>query len=325
MPKVAIVLPALNEELTVETTIRAFSAALPEAPIFVINNDSSDKTASIAADTLRRLGNSGAVIDEPLHGKGNAVRRAFRDIEADIYVLCDADNTYPPGRVKDLIVPILEDRADMVVGDRHSGGDYRRENDRPLHNFGNRLLQSTINLLFRAHLIDITSGYRVFSRTFVKNYPILVEGFQIETDMTLHALDKRFRIMEIPVEYRNRPPGSVSKLSTVSDGAKVIFAIVQILRYYRPLLFFGLLSIFFVVMGLITAKPVMDDWVQFRYIYHVPLAILAAALETVAVMMAVVGLILDSLIHHQKMEYERCLLAEPKNSSSCTTFKPDSL
>jgi glycosyltransferase involved in cell wall biosynthesis len=315
MANVAIVLPALNEELTVETTIRAFSAALPDARIYVINNHSSDRTAAVAADTLREVGNRGAVIDEPRSGKGNAVRRAFRDIEADVYVLCDADNTYPPDRVNDLIIPILEDRADMVVGDRHSGGDYRRENDRPLHNFGNRFLQQTINVLFQADLVDIVSGYRAFSRVFVKNYPILVEGFQIETDMTLHALDKRFRIVEIPIEYRNRPPGSVSKLSTFSDGAKVIFGIFQILRYYRPLQFFGFLSFFFVIVGLITAKPVMDDWIQFRYIYHVPLAILAAALETVAVMMAVVGLILDSLIHHQKMEYERCLLNEPGDRS----------
>jgi len=317
MPKVAIVLPALNEELTIEATIRGFSAALPDAPIFVINNDSKDRTAALATATLRSLGNHGKVIDEPRQGKGNAVRRAFKDIEADIYVLCDADNTYPPARVKDLIQPILDDRADMVVGDRLSRGDYRRENDRPLHNFGNQLLQSTINLLFRAELIDITTGYRAFSRTFVKNYPILVEGFQIETDMTLHALDKRFRILEIPIEYRNRPPGSVSKLSTLSDGAKVIFAIVQILRYYRPLVFFGFLSVFFVVIGLITAKPVMDDWIHFRYIYHVPLAILAAALESVAVMMAVVGLILDSLIHHQKLEYERSLLNQSKDRAGC--------
>jgi len=315
MSKVAIILPALNEELTVEETIRAFNAALPDARIVVVNNNSSDQTASRAADTLHQLGNIGGVIDEPRHGKGNAVRRAFRDIEADVYVLCDADNTYPANRVKDLIAPICEDRADMVVGDRLSSGDFKRENDRPLHNFGNRFLQWTINVLFRAQLIDITSGYRAFNRSFVKNYPILVEGFQIETDMTLHALDKRFRIVEIPVEYRNRPPGSVSKLSTLSDGAKVIFAIVQILRYYRPLLFFGFLSVFFVMMGLITAKPVIDDWIRFRYIYHVPLAILSAALETVAVMMAVVGLILDSMIHHQKMEFERCMLAESHDRS----------
>jgi glycosyltransferase involved in cell wall biosynthesis len=315
MSKVAIILPALNEELTVEATVSAFNAALPDARIYVINNGSSDRTASIAANTLRKLGESGAVIDEPRKGKGNALRRAFHDIEADIYVLCDADNTYPANRIKDLIAPIHEGRADMVVGDRLSSGDYRRENDRPLHNFGNRLLQWTINILFRAHLVDITSGYRAFTRAFVKNYPILVEGFQIETDMTLHALDKRFRIVELPVEYRNRPPGSVSKLSTVSDGAKVLFAIVQILRYYRPLLFFGALSVFFVIVGLTAAKPVMNDWIQFRYIYHVPLAILAAALEMVAVMMAVVGLILDSMIHHQKMEYERCMLAESSSRS----------
>lgn len=198
---VAVVLPAYNEEITIEATIRAFHAALPDAAIWVVNNCSSDATEAIARATLRSIGCAGGVIGELRKGKGNAVRRAFLEIDADIYVLSDADLTYPAERARDLMAPVVEGRADMVVGDRHSAGHYASENKRALHGFGNRLVRNLVNRLFNARLADIMSGYRVFSRRFVKNYPILVEGFEIETDVTLHALDKRFRIVEIPVEY----------------------------------------------------------------------------------------------------------------------------
>lgn len=231
---VAVVLPAYNEELTIEATIRAFHDALPEAAVWVINNRSSDATESIARATLSALGCLGGVLNEARKGKGNAVRRAFLEIDADIYVLADADLTYPAERARDLMAPVIEGHADMVVGDRHSAGHYAAENKRALHGFGNRLVRNLVNRLFNADLADIMSGYRVFSRRFVKNYPILVEGFEIETDLTLHALDKRFRIVEMPVEYRDRPEGSLSKLNTVSDGARVLFVIMQILRHYRP-------------------------------------------------------------------------------------------
>jgi len=229
-------------------------------------------------------------------------------------VLCDADLTYPAARVHDLIQPIAQNRADMAVGDRRSGGHYKNENKREFHNFGNELVKYLINKLFRADLADIMSGYRVFSRKFVKNYPIMVEGFQIETDMTLHALDKRFRIVEIPVEYKDRPSGSFSKLNTFSDGAKVLFTIAQILRYYRPLLFFGGMSLLFGLMGLAASAPVFLDWIRFRYIYHVPLAILAAALEMVAVMSLSAGLLLDSIAHQHKMDFEQALLHADENN-----------
>ena len=192
----AIILPAYNEELTIATTIRAFHAAIPEARIVVVNNNSTDGTADLARATLDSLGCLSAFVDEPRQGKGNAVRRAFHDVDADIYVLVDADMTYPANRVRDLIEPIATDRADMVVGDRLGGGHYQRENKRPFHNFGNRLVLGIVNLLFRSDLSDIMSGYRAFSADFVQSYPILVGGFEIETDMTLHALDKRFRVTE---------------------------------------------------------------------------------------------------------------------------------
>jgi len=305
--RVAVILPAYNEEQTVAATMAGFHAQLPAAFIVVINNNSKDNTRAVAERTLQELGAAGCVLDEPRPGKGNAVRRAFLEIDADIYVLADADQTYPPERVHDLIRPVLENRADMVVGDRHSDGHYARENSRLLHGFGNRLVQSLVNRLFRSQLVDIMSGYRVFNKLFVKNYPILVEGFQIETDMTLHALHKRFRIVEIAVEYRDRPAGSVSKLNTFSDGARVLFTIAQILRYYRPLTFFGSLSALFVLAGLVAALPVFDDWIRHQYIYHVPLAILASALEIVAIMLLGIGLMLDSIVHQQCMEYERHL------------------
>jgi len=315
---VAIVLPAYNEEATIEGTVRAFHAVLPDAEIWVINNRSTDATESVARNTLLALNCSGGVLNELRKGKGNAVRRAFLDIDADIYVLADADLTYPADRVHDLMAPVIDGQADMVVGDRHSAGHYAAENKRALHGFGNTLVKNLVNRLFNANLADIMSGYRVFSRRFVKSYPILVEGFEIETDVTLHALDKRFRIVEIPVEYQDRPEGSISKLNTFADGAKVLFTIAQILRYYRPLLFFGSISAGFSLLGLLSSYPVIMDWIVHRYVYHIPLAILAAGLEISAIMALGIGLILDSITHQNKMAFERGLLSE---SYSLTTRK----
>ena len=308
MSRIAVILPAYNEEQTIAGTIADFFRAVPDAEIVIINNNSSDQTRRIAEQTLGDLNVKGCVIDEPRAGKGNAVRRAFLEVDADVYVLADADQTYPAERVHDLIRPIVDGRADMVVGDRHSGGDYARENKRIFHGIGNRLVQGLVNKLFRARLVDIMSGYRAFNRLFVKSYPVLVEGFEIETDMTLHALHKRFRILEVPVEYRDRPEGSVSKLNTFSDGAKVLFAIAQILRYYQPLMFFSAIAGLACLAGLVAAVPVLQDWFNYRYIYHVPLAILASALEILAMMLLGIGLMLDSVAHQQRMEYEKYLL-----------------
>jgi hypothetical protein len=198
----------------------------------------------------------------------------------------------------------------MVVGDRHSAGNYALENKRALHGFGNRFVRYLINRLFNASLVDIMSGYRAMSRRFVKNYPILVPGFEIETDMTLHALDKRFRITEIAVAYKDRPEGSFSKLSTVRDGMRVLATIGNILRYYRPLFFFGSAAIFIGVLGLVAGAPVIDDWIRHRYIYHVPSAVLAAGLEIIAIVLLAVGLILDSIAHQDKRIFERGLLQQ---------------
>lgn len=302
--KLALLLPAYNEEQTVEATIRSFHAVLPDASIWVIDNCSNDATQTIARSTILSIGCSGGVLFEARKGKGNAVRCAFRAVEADVYVLADADSTYPAEQAPALIDPILNNVADLVVGDRISSGYYDSQNKRYLHGFGNRLVRFLVNSLFKASLNDIMSGYRVMSRRFVKSYPILVEGFEIETDMTLHALDKRFRIKEIPVSYYNRPVGSVSKLSTFSDGVRVIFTIMNILRYYKPLVFFGGLGICISALGVITAIPVFNDWLKYRYIHHIPLALLSTGLEIVAVLMFTVGLILDSISHHNKLSFE---------------------
>ncbi len=305
---IVVILPAYNEEQTIVASIEDFNIALPEAAIWVINNRSSDQTDRLARDTLKRLSCKGGVLREMRPGKGNAVRRAFLDIEADVYVLVDADLTYPATQVRELMKPILADEADMVVGDRHSAGHYAVENKRALHGFGNRLVRNLVNKLFRAKLADIMSGYRVFNRLFVKSYPILVEGFEIETDMTLHALDKRFRILEIPVDYRDRPPGSLSKLQTLRDGTRVLTTLGNILRYYRPLLFFGAAAIFFSLFGLIAGMPVIDEWVRTQYILHIPLAILATGLEIIAIVLMAIGLILDSISHQDKRRFEGELL-----------------
>jgi glycosyltransferase involved in cell wall biosynthesis len=309
MHSIAIILPAYNEELTVAGTIRDFFGSLPEAEIIVIDNNSKDRTTEIALEAFSALGAKGRVIAEKRQGKANAVRRAFMDVDADIYVMADADLTYPAERIHDLIRPIVENQADMVVGDRLSGGHYQKENKRNFHGFGNNLVKWLINNLFRANLQDVMTGYRACSRKFVKNYPILVEGFQIETDVTLHALDKRFRIMEIPIEYIDRPVGSFSKLNTFADGAAVLFTIAQILRYYRPLLFFGSVGVGFFLFGLLAGYPVIDEWLETRYIQHVPLAILAVGLEISAIVSMGVGLILDSITHQNKMAFERNLLS----------------
>ena len=309
-PSVAILLPANNEELTIEATIRAFHAVLPAAAIWVINNRSSDATESVARSTLASLACRGGVLNEDRKGKANAIRRAFLEVEADVYLVSDADLTYPAARAPDLIAPILAGSADMVVGDRHSAGHYAAENKRPMHAVGNELVRYLVNKLFDAHLADIMSGYRAFNRRFVKGYPIIVEGFELETDITLHALDKRFRIVEVPVEYQDRPSGSVSKLNTYRDGAKVLFVILQIFRYYKPLPFFGALALLMLAFGLAASVPVFSDWFRYHYIYHLPLAILAAASVIVSVILFAVGLMLDSIAHQQKMNYELTVLGK---------------
>ncbi|MDR2694764.1 MAG: glycosyltransferase family 2 protein, partial [Deltaproteobacteria bacterium] len=235
---VAILLPAYNEELTIAGTIAGFRDAMPSARIYVINNNSDDGTAAVAEEILART-DRGALLHEPRQGKGNALRRGLLEIDADIFVMADADMTYPPEQIHELVAPIAEGRADMVIGDRFAGGDYDRENTRRFHTFGNRLIRALANIFFRSHIVDIMTGYRAFSRTFARVYPVLAEGFQLETDMTIFALRHKFRILEIPVRYRNRPEGSFSKLNTFRDGLRVLLTIFNLLRHDKPFVFFS--------------------------------------------------------------------------------------
>lgn len=303
-PAIAIILPAYNEDVTIEDVIRAFHAEIPEAGIFVIDNNSSDDTAETAKRVLRELGASGAVLVEKRQGKGNAVRRAFLEVDADIYVMVDADNTYPAHQVHELIAPIAAGRADMVVGDRRSHGDYSRENKRPLHNFGNNLVQWLVRAVSGTEVTDIMSGYRAMSRQFVQCYPILIEGFQLETDMCLFAAQARMRTMETPVQYVDRPHGSISKLNTFQDGARVLICIFDMFRYFNPMLFFVICSSFFILLSLACGSVVIHEWLTTHYINHVPLALLAVALGLLGIISLATGVVLDAIRYNSRRELE---------------------
>lgn len=302
---IAIILPAYNEAKTIGTTLRDFYGAMPTALLCVVDNNSSDDTARIAAETCATLPHCRyRVLTEKRQGKAYAMRRAFMQIEADAYVMCDADSTYNAADLSKLLAPVLADEADMVVGDRHAAGHYLRENKRPLHNFGNNLVKALINRLFSVKLHDILSGYRVFTRTFVKSFPVLTAGFELETEITLHAVDKRFRILEIPITYQDRPAGNFSKLSTFRDGRKVLMALFSILRYNRPLFFFGGIAALLAFGGLgIGSLPVIEYY-RTGLILHIPSAILASGLMVCAVTTAAIALILDSVARMHRHDAE---------------------
>lgn len=305
--KLVVLLPAYNEAQTLPSTITAFARSLPDVFVVVVDNNSTDGTADAAKRAISVAGGRGLVLRERRQGKGHAVRRGLKAIDAETVIICDADGTYPAESAPELLRVLTEECADMVVGDRQSSGAYARENRRPLHGFGNRLVTWLVNTLFRVELNDILSGYRVLSRRFVRNYPVLVDGFQLEADMTMHALDKRLSIVEVPVDYRDRPEGSDSKLSTISDGARVLFVVFQLARYYRPLMFFGTFSLLFFLLGLLAGVLPILDYVQNRYVDHVPLAILATGLEIFAVVALAIALILDSIAHGTKLRFEKDL------------------
>lgn len=309
---IAVVLPAFNEALTIAETIRQFHAALPEAKIVVIDNASTDATANLARVAMHELRCQGQVLTEPSKGKASAVRRAFLEIDADCYLMADADTTYPADQAHLLLAPVLEGRCDMAVGDRISGGEYAAENKRPGHKMGNALVARIINNLYRVELHDVLSGYRAFNRRFVKNYPVLVRGFELETDLTLHALEFRHRILEVPVRYRGRPAGSGSKLSTVQDGTRVLNAIFQIFRHYRPMAFFGSAGFVFFLAGLAAGWAPVGDYIEHRYVFRLPLAVLAVGLELCALFSVSTGLVLSTIVRGQQAQAERALLWQSK-------------
>ena len=298
MEKIAVLIPCYNEELTIEKVIKDFKKELPEADIYVYNNNSKDRTREIA------MKNGAIVVDEYKQGKGNVVRSQFRDIEADIYVMVDGDDTYPAEFVHKLIEPVKNGEADMAIGDRLSNGTYQKENKRPFHELGNNLVKKSINVLFKTDLKDIMTGYRVFNKVFVKNMPVMSPKFEIETEMSLHALDKKFIIEEIPIVYRDRPEGSVSKLNTVSDGMKVIKTIIKMFKDFKPRQFFWVIALIFVIIGLIVGIPVIVEFAKTGYITKVPSAILATGIMTIALIIGQCGVILDTVVKQNRENYE---------------------
>lgn len=300
--KVAVLIPCYNEELTVKKVVEDFRKELPDADIYVYNNNSTDKTVELAKE-------AGAIVrNEYKQGKGNVVKTMFEEVEADIYVLVDGDDTYPASSVHDLITLVEQGKADMAVGDRLSNGTYKKENKRTFHNFGNILVKNAINLSFNSNLNDIMTGYRAFSKKMVKNLPITTKKFEVETEMTLQALDKNFIIKEIPIEYRDRPNGSSSKLNTISDGIKVIKEIIRLFKDYKPLKFFMIIALILFILGLIVGLPVIIEFIKTKYITKVPSAILATGLILLAVIFGQCGIILDTYVKRNKECYRLNIL-----------------
>ncbi len=295
---VAVLIPCYNEAITIEKVVADFRAALPEAAIYVYDNNSTDGTGELAraAGAIVRL--------ESRQGKGNVVREMFREIDADYYLMVDGDDTYPAEAAVRLLEPLVDDLADMTVGDRLSNGTYGEENDRAFHGFGNNLVRALIKWLYGYAYHDVMSGYRAFNRVFVKTMAVMSTGFQIETEISIHAVDKRWRIQEIPIVYRDRPEGSVSKLSTFGDGAKVIKAIASLFKNYRPLAFFGWVALIFVVLGLVVGIPVVVEFFDTGLVPRFPSAILAIALIICGALSMTAGLILDTVAKSTRERWE---------------------
>lgn len=297
MSKIAVLIPCYNESKTIAKVISDYKAALPEADVYVYDNNSKDGTDEIARK-------AGAIVRyERRQGKGNVIRTMFREIDADCYLMIDGDDTYPAENAQEMCRLVLDQQVDMVIGDRLSS-TYFEENKRPFHNFGNSLVRGLINKLFHANVKDIMTGYRAFSKAFVKHFPVLSQGFEIETEMTIHALDKNFYIKEVPVQYRDRPEGSVSKLNTYSDGAKVLMTIARLFREYKPFLFFSVVAILFLLVALILFIPVFVEYLQTGLVPRFPTLIVSGLLALLGCMFFFCGVILDVVAQKHKQLFE---------------------
>ena len=292
---IAVLLPCYNEEVTIGKVVRDFKNSLPDATIYVYDNNSTDRTAEIAEA-------EGAIVrKEPRQGKGNVIRAMFEDIDADVYVMADGDDTYPADAAPAMVAKVLEG-YDMVIGDRLSS-TYFQENKRPFHNFGNRLVRGSINGLFGAHVTDIMTGYRAFSFTFVKTYPVLSRGFEVETEMTIHSLNNNLRLYEMPIQYRDRPEGSVSKLDTVGDGIKVMSTIFRMIREYKPLPFFGGLGLIIGIVGIVLCGTVTFEFAKTGVVTHFPTLIGAVMLVITGLLLIIAGIILDVMAKNDRKTF----------------------
>ena len=297
MDKIAVLIPCYNEEKTVEKVVRDFRQVLPEAVIYVYDNNSSDRTVELAEK-------AGAVVrHEYLQGKGNVIRRMFREIDAEVYIMTDGDDTYPAEFAREMVDKVLHHQSDMVVGDRLSS-TYFTENKRPFHNFGNSLVRGTINKLFHTEIKDIMTGYRAFSYQFVKTFPVLSKGFEIETEMTIHAADKNMQVDNVVIEYRDRPEGSESKLNTYSDGFRVLKTIFRMFRQYRPFAFFGLLALLLFVIAVGFFIPVGIEYVETGLVPKFPTLIACGFAGLAALQSLFAGLILHNLGVKDRRDFE---------------------
>lgn len=294
---IAVMIPCYNESVTIGKVVADFKKALPDADIYVYDNNSNDGTADIARQ-------AGAIVRrEPKQGKGNVMRSMFADIEADIYIIVDGDDTYCADAAPALARMVEEENADMVVADRLSS-TYFTENKRAFHNSGNRLVRSLINRMFNAELHDILSGSRAFSRDFIKNFPVMSKGFEIETEMTIHALDKGYRVCEVPVEYRDRPADSESKLNTFSDGFKVIKTILSLFKTYRPMQFFSILAAVSIVASIVLFIPVMVQYWETGLVPRFPSLIVGCTLLMLAILLFLCGIVLSTISSNQRQLFE---------------------
>lgn len=297
MDKIAVLIPCYNESQTIEKVVTDWKKELPEAVIYVYDNNSTDNTAEIAR-------NAGAVVRyEYQQGKGNVIRRMFREIDAECYIMVDGDDTYPAEFGREMASKVLERKVDMVVGDRLSS-TYFEENKRPFHNFGNSLVRGTINRLFKSSIRDIMTGYRAFSYPFVKTFPVLSKGFEIETEMSIHAVEKNMLVENVIIEYRDRPEGSESKLNTYSDGAKVLGTIARLYKNYRPFRFFGILALVLMIISAIMFVPVLVTYIQTGLVPNFPTLIVSGFVALAAIQSFFAGLILTTLVEKDRQDFE---------------------
>lgn len=301
MDKVAVLIPCYNESKTIKKVVEDWKKELPEAVIYVYDNNSSDDTAKIAEE-------AGAIVrHEYLQGKGNVIRRMFREIDAEVYIMIDGDDTYPSEFGREMVNKVLERKVDMVVGDRLSS-TYFTENKRPFHNFGNSLVRKSINVLFKTDIKDIMTGYRAFSFNFVKTFPILSKGFEIETEMSIHAVDKNMLVENVIIDYRDRPEGSESKLNTYSDGFKVLKTIARLYRTYKPLQFFSILSVFLVILSTIFLCPVLNTYFKIGQVPNFPTLIVCCFVYLAAIISFFIGLLLSNSVQKNRQDFEMQLI-----------------
>lgn len=314
MDKIAILIPCYNEEKTIGKVIRDFRRELPKAIIYVYNNNSTDHTYEEAVK-------EGAVVrDEYQQGKGNVIRRMFREIDAECYLMVDGDDTYPAEYAREMVNKVLEKKVDMVVGDRLSS-TYYKENKRPFHNFGNAIVKKTINMLFRNDIKDIMTGYRAFSYQFVKSYAVLSKGFEIETEMSIHAIDKNMMVENVVIAYRDRPEGSESKLNTYADGYKVIKTIFRLYKDYRPMAFFGIISALSAFLSTVFFLPVFIEYLQTGLVMQFPTLIVCGFTMIAALMSLFTGMMLASLRQKDKQDFEYLLYGIQSDFGKKTEMK----